>query len=98
MVNRLYVVYNTLSKRYETVYASASDLLMTRTFCDQLRLNNYIARKTERFSDVRDIKDFELCYCGEIDIETGVVTGVNPVRLDLPADLDNLPVEPKINQ
>lgn len=65
MKNYIYVLYNTLSKRYESVMSFPSDSMALH------RLS----------TGGIDKKEFELCRVGSIEIETGVVEPCPPVRL-----------------
>lgn len=68
MVNNVYVVYNTLSKRYGDVVAYPSDSFA-------------IARLQKPLSASGDLSEFELCRVGSVDVETGVITPSAPVRV-----------------
>lgn len=68
MENNIYVVYNTLSKRYGDVVAYPTDSFA-------------LARLQPVLSRNGDLKEFELCRVGVVDVETGVLTPSNPVRI-----------------
>lgn len=65
MVNYVYVLFNSLSKRYESVMSFPSDEMA-------------IHRLTQGGIDK---KEFELCRIGSITIDSGVVESYAPVRL-----------------
>lgn len=65
MKNYVYVLFNTLSKRYESVMSFPSDSMALH------RLS----------SGGIDKKEFEICRVGSISIETGVLEAAAPVRL-----------------
>lgn len=65
MKNYIYVLYNTLSKRYESCMSFPSDGMA-------------IHRLTQGNVDK---KEFELCRVGTIDIESGTCETYAPVRL-----------------
>lgn len=65
MNNYVYVLYNTLSKRYESVMSFPSDGMAIH------RLSTAGIDK----------KEFELCRVGSINIESGVCDTYAPVRL-----------------
>ena len=65
MQNYVYVLYNTLSKRYESVMSFPSDGMALH------RLSQ---------SGI-DKKEFEICRIGSISIESGVLEPCSPVRL-----------------
>lgn len=65
MKNYVYVLYNVLSKRYESVMSFPSDGMALH------RLSN----------GGIDKKEFELCRVGSIDIESGIIESCPPVRL-----------------
>lgn len=67
MKNHLYVVYNKLSKRYETVFCYPSDAFASKQ-CEKMKL---------------PLDEYELCRIGSIGIEDGVVVPENPVRIVL---------------
>ena len=65
MKNYIYVLYNTLSKRYESVMSFPSDgMALHRLGQSQI-----------------DKKEFELNRVGSIDIENGIVLSESPVAL-----------------
>lgn len=68
MENNVYVVYNTLSKRYGDVCAYPTDAFA-------------LARLQPVLSRNGDLKEFELCRVGVVDVESGVLTPSNPVRI-----------------
>lgn len=68
MVNNVYVVYNTLSKRYGDVVAYPSDSFA-------------LARLQKILSAQSDLSEFELCRIGSIDVESGVLSPAAPVRI-----------------
>ena len=71
MKNNVYVIYNKLSCRYGDVQAYPTDSFA-------------VTRIREIFASQHfDISEVELCRVGTIDIETGVVDGSNPVRVDM---------------
>lgn len=65
MINYLYVLYNVLSKRYESVMSFPSDGMALHRLAQ----------------GGIDKKEFELCRIGSISIETGEVIPEAPVRL-----------------
>lgn len=65
MKNYLYMLYNTLSKRYESVMSFPSDGMALH----RLSQGNI------------DKKEFELCRIGSYDIESGTSVTYAPVRL-----------------
>lgn len=65
MKNYIYVLYNTLSKRYESVMSFPSDGMALH----RLSQGNI------------DKKEFELCRIGSYGIETGTAEYEAPVRL-----------------
>ncbi|QCS36540.1 hypothetical protein [Capybara microvirus Cap3_SP_446] len=70
MVNNLYTIYDTLSQRYGSVVAFASDGMALFS----------IAQSYQASGEVLD--RYELCRVGTVDIETGVVESSGaPVRL-----------------
>lgn len=69
MKNKIYVMYNTLSKRYGEVFAAASD--------DMAEKNK--RKQMERFEE--DMSDYELVKIGVIEIETGIITPCDPIRI-----------------
>lgn len=72
MKNNLYVIYNTLSKRYGDVVASPTD-----EYCRQV-----VQRGLSSNQDI-NLLEYELCRVGSIDIETGVVESFGaPIRID----------------
>lgn len=66
MENQVYVMYNKLSGRYESVMSFPSDAIAIH-----------------RLSDKIDLKEYDVCRIGSIDINTGLVNPSNPVRLVL---------------
>lgn len=72
MKNNLYVIYNTLSKRYGDVVASPTD-----EYCRQVVQRGLMSNK-----DI-NLTEYELCRVGSIEIETGVIESSGaPVRID----------------
>lgn len=69
MTNNVYVVYNTLSKRYGDVVAYPSDSFALARLQPALSANG------------SQLSEFELCRVGTIDIESGVLSPINPVRI-----------------
>ena len=69
MENNVYVVYNTLSKHYGDVMAYPSDAYALA------RLQPVLSSNGSKLSE------FELCRVGRIDVESGVLTPSNPVRI-----------------
>lgn len=69
MENRVYVVYNTLSKRYGDVVAYPSDAFALARLQPALSANG------------AKLSEFELCRVGSIDVESGVLTPSSPVRI-----------------
>lgn len=65
MKNYIYVLFNTLSKRYESVMSFPSDGMAIH----RLSQGNI------------DKKEYELCRIGSIDIESGIVNAEAAVRL-----------------
>lgn len=65
MYNYIYILFNNLSNRYESVMSFASDSMALH------RLGN---------SSI-DTKEFSLCRVGRYNLETGVVESEPPVRL-----------------
>lgn len=79
MKNNVYVLYNTLSKRYGDVFCSPTDEFASRQIAYMFvnKSSNLIRGETE------------LCRVGSIDIETGVVDALTaPVRIDIPNSPD----------
>lgn len=69
MCNNVYVLYNTLSKRYGDVFATASDGMAEK--------NTRLAMQHAG----NDLNDFELCRVGKIEIESGNITTEPIVRI-----------------
>lgn len=83
MKNNVYVLYNTLSKRYGDVFCSPTDEFASRQIAYMFVNNssNFIRGETE------------LCRVGTIDIENGVVDALEaPVRVDIP-DSPNINID-----
>lgn len=71
MKNRIYTVYNTLTKRYGNVFEAATD-----EWAEKITREGYtFANKQE------DLDTIELCRVGTIDIETGRVETEDPIRI-----------------
>lgn len=71
MKNNLYAFYNKLSCRYGDVVAYPSD-------------GYAVARVRELFSrNALPADEIELCYVGTIDIDTGEVMSLPPVRVPI---------------
>lgn len=68
MLNNVYVVYNTLSKRYGDVVAYPTDSFA-------------LARLQKVLSQQSDLSEFELCRVGSIDVDSGVIEPCAPVRI-----------------
>lgn len=79
MKNNLYVLYNTLSCRYGDVMAYPSDAFCVARMVDA-EGKGFVTRS-----------ETEICRVGSIDVETGVVDTINPVRLAWPEHVDSLP-------
>lgn len=78
MKNNLYVIYNTLSKRYGDVIASPTD-----EYCRQVVQRGLMSNK-----DI-NLLEYELCRVGSVDVETGVVESFGaPVRIDWLASVE----------
>lgn len=75
MKNKIYCLYNTLSKRYDNVIAYPSDSFALA------RIQNQIG----------DLKEWELCRIGEIDIETGIIQTDDVIRIAWTEKTENLP-------
>lgn len=69
MKNNVYVVYNTLSKRYGDVVAYPSDAFALA------RLQPVLSSGQNKLSE------YELCRVGVIDVETGVLESTPAVRV-----------------
>lgn len=69
MVNGLFVMYNTLSCRYGDVTAYPSPAYAAQRIKEVFRQNP------------ESLDEYELCQVGTIDIDTGVVNPVAPVRI-----------------
>ena len=78
MVNNVYSIYNTLSRRYGDVVAYPSDAFASR------RLKEVFTDKPELLSEL------ELCRIGTLDIDSGVLTPHAPVRIELDDSIDNI--------
>lgn len=72
MKNNVYVVYDSVGLRYGQMYAFPTDGFA------QLELRPMLLG---RDNNVSNLKRYEICRVGEIDIETGVLTPCSPVRL-----------------
>lgn len=88
MENQLYVIYDKVSQRYGQTYVFANNETANRI------LPNCIVEKFHTLSD------YELCHVGSIDVESGVLTTVPPVRVPwsspaLSASLENQSLEVK---
>lgn len=68
MENKVFVVYNTLSKRYGDVVAYPTDEFA-------------LARLQPVLSRQGSLDEFELCRVGSVDVETGVISPCPPVRI-----------------
>lgn len=68
MVDCVYVIYNKLSNRYESVVSFATDAVMIKT------MQNGKLKK-----DVYDV-----CKVGEVDLMTGCIKSEPPVRIEIP--------------
>lgn len=71
MSDFVYVIYNRLSRRYGSVFSSATNATAIRYFLEYLK----------RFEDNPD--DYELCSFGRFDIETGNLINLPLVRVDM---------------
>lgn len=82
MTNQIYTFYNRLSKRYGDCFAYPSD-----EFC-QARINELVQAGKVSLDEI------EICRIGAYDIETGVISPIAPVRIDVPLKPKSLPVNP----
>lgn len=72
MQNKIYVLYDKLAQQYLNVSTFATDAVA-------------VYEMQKMFEKTPEAQErFELCRCGAIDIQTGVVTSENPVRLNVP--------------
>lgn len=78
MNNNVYVLYNTLSKRYGEVMAFPSDSFALKRIMETLTPDK--------------LSEFELCRIGSIGLETGVVTPIDIVRVAWPDVAPSLPL------
>lgn len=75
MKNRVYVLYNTLSRRYGDVFCCPTDEFAARQVAQIFDNSNSGYRRDE----------IEVCRVGDIDVETGVVYPSDaPIRIDIP--------------
>ena len=82
MTNQIYTFYNRLSKRYGDCFAYPSD-----EFC-QARISELVQ------ADKVNPGEVEICRIGEYDIQSGMITPIAPVRIDIPLKPNALPVNP----
>lgn len=73
MKNKVYTIYNTLSKRYGDVMSFPND-------------SYAVARLVENSNIKSHPTEFELVRVGEIEIETGRITPCDPIRVALPLE------------
>lgn len=79
MKDCLYVFYNKLSNRYESVISQPTDAVLIN-----------VIQHSGKF----DKEKYDVCKIGVIDITSGVVNSFSPVRLEIPSFEENpLPVE-----
>ena len=79
MKDCLYVFYNKLSNRYESVISYPTDAVIIN-----------VIQHSGKF----DKEKYDVCKIGVIDITTGIVESSAPVRLEIPSFEENpLPVE-----
>lgn len=76
MKNNIYVIYNTLSKRYGDIICFPSD--------------EFAIHQVKRVMKEDDLAVNEICRVGSINIETGIIETTAPVRLTFDIDT-NLP-------
>lgn len=81
MQNKIYVLYDKLAQQYLNVSTFATDAVA-------------VYEMQKMFQKTPEAQDrFELCRCGSIDIQTGVVTSESPVRLNVPLpDVASVPI------
>lgn len=77
MKDEVYVIYNKLSNRYESVFSFPTDAVCIH----HMQQGKY----------KRD--EYDICKIGSINITDGTLSPINPVRLDIPIVEDKLPVE-----
>ena len=79
MKDCLYVFYNKLSNRYESVISQPTDAVLIN-----------IIQHSGKF----DREKYDVCKIGIIDIDSGIVESNAPIRLDIPTfEQEKLPVE-----
>lgn len=84
MTNNVYVIYNNLSRRYGDVMAYPSDAYASQ------RMAEIIQRGAMPY------KETELCRVGTVDVDSGVITPCDPIRVAIPelSDPQARPVAP----
>lgn len=79
MKDCLYVFYNKLSNRYESVISQPTDAVLIN-----------IIQHSGKF----DKEKYDVCKIGTIDIDSGIVESSAPIRLEIPTfEQEKLPVE-----
>lgn len=79
MKDCLYVFYNKLSNRYESVISQPTDAVLINII---------------QHSGTFDKEKYDVCKIGTIDIDSGVVESFAPIRLEIPTfEQEKLPVD-----
>lgn len=79
MKDCLFVFYNKLSNRYESVISQPTDAVLINVI---------------QHSGKYDREKYDVCKIGTIDIDSGIVESSAPVRLEIPTfEEEKLPVE-----
>lgn len=79
MTNKVFVTFNGLTNRYETVFDSPTELSA------KVRFKNVMGKSP-------DYDNLEVCVVGEVDVETGVLTAfAAPKRIDK-LEINNKPI------
>lgn len=73
MINNVYTIYNKKSCRYGDVMAFPTD--------------DFAIARIKEFNGIKE-DEHELCRIGTIDIESGVLSTINPIRIPFNLELN----------